>query len=236
MCLSHEKIPLPERNPKGIQQGNRLMNRTDHSRPKWASLHIKFPQSIIRRGQGRLPPRSGHPGGGLEQRDVRRRHCGRRGLRPPAARTPCRDCPVRGAERARSLPLRGPSRLPGPRPARMTSASASISRRVPVRSSRIQNRSVAATVRMTSPRWKSLPLCHASIWSPTDNSPHDCTCCATSAVMACSFPRSGFTPASFRSPAPASTTKVSRRFRAVIFVCRFRASRFSGVAGSLPLP
>ena len=47
------------RNPEGIQQGNRLMNRTDHSRPKWASLHIKFLQSIIRRGQGRFPPAQG---------------------------------------------------------------------------------------------------------------------------------------------------------------------------------
>ena len=33
-----------------------MMNRTDHSRPKWASLHIKFTQSIIRRGPGRFRP------------------------------------------------------------------------------------------------------------------------------------------------------------------------------------
>ena len=120
---------------------------------------------------------------------------------------------------------------------RITNVPASISRRIPVRPSRIQKRSVAATVRITSPRWTSLPLCHASIPSPTDSSSHDRTCCATSAVMACSFLRSGCTPASFRSPAPASSTEVSSAFpggdlRVSIFGC----SRFAGVPWSLPLP
>jgi hypothetical protein len=71
---------------------------------------------------------------------------------------------------------------------RMTSASTSISLRAPVLESTIQNKSIDATVWLTRPRWNSLPLCHASISSPTDSSELEWTRRVSSAAMACPFP------------------------------------------------
>ena len=168
MCLSHEKIPLPVtesvRNPAGEP-----VDEPDRSFKTKVGITAHQVHSVYHpAGPGPLSPVQGAKAGAWKSGTC---DAGCADAAPFTGGNT--DIPFFAAGACGASGAWEPSSALGAAARTMTRASASISRRFPVPSSRIQNRSVSATVRITLPRWKSLPLCHASTWSPTDKSPLD---------------------------------------------------------------